>query len=88
MALIALTFGVAGATALYLAAPNQRLTARAIPARSSAMLGGGGLATALAILLQVLGPATAVFSLLTLVMTALTALPFIAAALAPRKTGK
>ncbi|MFT4027269.1 MAG: hypothetical protein QM676_10770 [Novosphingobium sp.] len=59
LAAISLTVG---ATCLYLRSPNQPLTKGDVPRRPMLILGAGGLAVSLALLLRVMGPATAVFT--------------------------
>ncbi|CAN7333365.1 hypothetical protein LJR225_001930 [Phenylobacterium sp. LjRoot225] len=76
--LLAVLLATAASVMLYLAAPNQRLLARR-PAAPTLVRGGGvSLVAALALLLRVAGPAVAVFALMTLTMTVLQALPFLA----------
>lgn len=68
-----------GASALYLASPNQRATARALP-RTLLMLAGYALLIAgLIALLQWSGPATAVFIWVTVATLVWTLVPPIAA---------
>jgi hypothetical protein len=70
---------LAGATLVYLAAPNQRLAVALLSRRT---LAGGGLLTlliALALLLGVAGPTTAVFIWMTLAMTVWSIVPLAAA---------
>lgn len=70
---------VAGASLLYLASPNQRAIARALPGKSLAAGGGVLLVGGLALLLQWAGPATAVFIWLTLAMLVWSVAPPLAA---------
>ncbi len=59
LAAISLTVGAA---CLYLRSPNQPLTKGDVPKGPMLILGLGGLAISLALLLQVMGSATAVFT--------------------------
>lgn len=70
---------VAGALLLYAAAPAQRLTAGPLPRRALALSGITALIAALALLLSLAGPATAVFILFTLAMTIWSIVPLAAA---------
>lgn len=75
---------LAGALALYAAAPNQLLLKR----RAGKLAGYAGLAVllaGLAVLLSWAGPGTAVFIFLTLAMLAWTVVPLAAAWLRSRK---
>jgi len=63
LALIAAIAGVIGATCLYLAAPHQVPLARAPNGRMLRAAGMCGLVIALALLLTIMGSATAVFTL-------------------------
>jgi hypothetical protein len=68
VAIVAVVLGAAGAFALYLASPNQRLLGRPLASRA----GGGacivGLLASLLLFRRVAGPATSVYLLLTVVM--------------------
>lgn len=77
MAVLATLSGLAGATAAYLASPNQTLLARRPQARGMLVRGGVLNLASLLLMFGVLGPAAAVFTWLTLLMAAWTALPFV-----------
>lgn len=64
-----------GALCLYVATPHQRLLATRPAPRPARVAGCVCLAAALAILLALMGPATAVFTWATGLMTAWTILP-------------
>ncbi len=66
---------IVGALLLYLASPNQRATARALPGTALAVAGGAVLALSLAALLRWAGPATAVFIWFTIAMMVWTLAP-------------
>jgi len=64
-----------GAVSLYLSTPNQRLLARRPARRAMQAIAGLSLTAALAILLALMGPATAVFTWTIGLMLAWTILP-------------
>ena len=68
IALAAVVLGAAGAFALYLCSPNQRLLAQPLALRAGTAACVVGLLCSLALFRRVAGPATAVYLLLTLVM--------------------
>jgi len=84
-ALLGLICAVTGASALYLASPNQQMLAQRIAPRIGCMLGIAALIVSLTSFLQVTGPATAVYVLLTAVMLIWTVLPLAFAWLRKRK---
>lgn len=73
--MLAVVMITGGAIALYLTSPNQKLLAARWPWWRGLVLGASGLLSGLVALLQVAGPATAVFRLLTLLMVVWTLLP-------------
>jgi hypothetical protein len=78
-ALLSLLSGIAmaaGSTLIYLCSPNQKWLSRALAARLWVPVGLGVLLVALVILLQISGPAAAVFILFTGVMLIWSLLPF------------
>lgn len=79
LALLSVIAGLAAGIFFYLASRNQRLTATPGPPRRNLALGAASSAACLAALLNIVGPASAVFLLLTLLMGVFTALPFLAA---------
>lgn len=79
MVLTGAAFGLTGGLLLYSASPNQRLWTHGAPGRLGGWSGLGCLVVSLTLLLQVMGSGAAVFTLLTLLMLVLTALPFLAA---------
>lgn len=76
-ALIAATVGVAGATCLYMAAPNQALLERTPDKRLLRIAGSCGLVIALGLLLTQMGSATAVFTWVIGLMLLWTVTPVI-----------
>lgn len=66
-AILAIALLIFGASALYLAAPHQQLLRVAAP-RSLALAGGLAIIVALIILLSIMGPATAVFTIFIALM--------------------
>ena len=68
MAIAAVAVGAAGAFALYLSSPNQRLLAPPLAPRAGGVACLVGLLGSLLLFLQVAGPATSVYLLLTVVM--------------------
>jgi len=68
IALGAVAASVAGTLLLYLATPHQKLTRRPLPKTPALVGGGAALVLALVLFLQLTGPATAVFVLMTAVM--------------------
>lgn len=78
LVLSAIAVATAGGVLLYLASPNQKLATRPGPGSRNATLGAALIGTGLALLLTKAGPVTAVFSLLTLMMALMSALPFLA----------
>lgn len=80
---IVLTLG--GATALYAAAPHQKLLAATLPPRRCAMVGALLMAAGLGALLTWAGPATAIFISLTMAMLAFSFVPVAVAWLRHRK---
>lgn len=74
-AVLAVASLAGGAACLYLATPHQRLLARPLAPRVGRLVGLAGLAAALAILLGVMGPATAVFTWATGLMALWTIAP-------------
>jgi uncharacterized membrane protein len=70
---------LAGAAALYLASPNQRLVFSPLPRRRIGWSGAVAIGAGLALLLQWAGPATAVFTAATLAMLVWSVVPPIAA---------
>lgn len=83
-AALAVILLVGGAACLYLAAPHQRLLPAPLP-RSAALAGVLGLFAALATLLALMGPATAVFAWTAGLMMAWTLLPIVIGWLRYRK---
>lgn len=77
-AIFATVFGVLSALLFYLASPNQKLLKASWPSRRGWAPGALCAGTALAMLLFVQGAAAAVFGLVTLLMTVLTLIPFLA----------
>ena len=76
---------IVAAAAFYLASPHQKLIGRTMPRR---LLAGAGLvfsAAALVLLLQLAGPATSVFILLTGLMLLWTVPPLLIAYLRARR---
>ena len=67
-----------GATALYVSAPHQVLLGGAVNRRLWRIAGGVLLAAALAMLLAMLGPATAVFTWMTGAMLVWSIVPVVA----------
>jgi len=78
LAIVAVAFGMAGALGFYLASPNQKLRAQHLPLRVGAGVGAAGMLVSLLSLLQVAGPATSVYLLLTLLMFLWSVVPLIA----------
>jgi hypothetical protein len=68
MAIVAVVLGAAGAFVLYLGSPNQSLLAQPLASGASGSACVVGLLGSLLLFLQVAGPATAVYLLLTVVM--------------------
>lgn len=62
LSLVAALALLTGATCLYLAAPHQVLTRRPVNRRALGIGGGIALVASIALLLAVMGPATAVFT--------------------------
>lgn len=79
---------VLGAGLLYLASPNQRLYAAALPLRLLALTGMLLLLVALLLLLQFSGSATSVFILLTGVMLMWTVPPMVIGYLRHKRGGE
>lgn len=77
-ALAAAALALAGAMALYAAAPHQRLLPKALP-RAGAAAGIAALAGSLALLLTISGPAAAVFVWITAAMTVWSIAPILVA---------
>lgn len=75
MALVAALLCATGAVLLYLASPNQQLARKPMRGRILAGLGGIALIGALALLLGVSGPATAIFVWMTLAMLVWSVVP-------------
>lgn len=76
---LAIVFNFAGAFALYLAAPRQRLLRSSLPAHATSIAGGASLALAFALYRQVAGPAASVFVLMTATMFLWTLPPLVIA---------
>lgn len=74
-AMLAVLVLAGGAFCLYLTVPHQRVLAVPLPSHAMRIVGFVGLAAALAILLALMGPATAVFSWTIGLMTAWTIPP-------------
>jgi hypothetical protein len=68
LALLAVLAGSIGAMAFYLASPNQKLLITPLPLRVGVVAGSVALFVSLLLFLNVAGPATSVYLLLTLVM--------------------
>lgn len=82
----AVVAGVAGALLVYLGAPNQRALGKPLAFRAAMGAGGLAIALSLALLLSVMGIATAIFALIVLLMLVWTLAPF--ATLGRRTSGK
>jgi hypothetical protein len=87
LAISAFLLLAAGATSLYLATAHQRLLARPPATPVLRVAGFGSLAAALAALLMLMGPATAVFTWTIGVMLAWTLPPVVIGWLRYRKEG-
>lgn len=83
--LLAVICALVGATALYLASPNQQALAQRISPRIGCILGIAALSISLMLFLRVAGPATSVYVLLTLVMLLWSLPPLLFAWLRQRK---
>lgn len=83
--LAATVAGLAASFVFYLGAPSQRVLAKRLSLTASLTSGGALTAFSLILFLQVSGPAASVFVLLTLIMAAWSALPFLMAVLRPGK---
>jgi hypothetical protein len=77
VAILAIVCGAAGAFALYLCSPNQRLLTQPLAPRAGVRASVVGLLASLLLFLQVAGPATSVFLLLTLAMFVWTIPPLV-----------
>lgn len=84
-AMLAITLLAGGAACLYVATPNQRLLARSPAPRFLRIVGLVCLVCALAVLLGLMGPATAVFTWMTGLMLAWTIPPVVVGWLRYRK---
>ena len=63
--LLAVIFNFAGAGALYLAAPKQRLLGASLPTRATMLVGAAALIVSFMLYRQVAGPAASIFILIT-----------------------
>ena len=87
MSLPGLVLVVAGSACLYLASPNQRMLARPWPRRPACVAGVLLLGSSQWALLQQMQPLAAVFCFVTVLMLALSALPYLGALVSLRRRG-
>src|SRR3546814_12329160 len=84
-AALAVLLLVGGAAGLYLTTSNQRLVAAPLPSRTARVAGLASLFAALALLLGLMGPATAIFTWMIGLMLAWTIPPVVIGWLRHRK---
>ena len=84
--LFAVASGLAASIAFYLGAPSQRLLEQRLASPVSLCAGAALTALSLVLFLQVSGPAASVFILITLIMGAWSALPFLMAVVKPGRS--
>ncbi|MEZ5983436.1 MAG: hypothetical protein R3C54_14135 [Parvularculaceae bacterium] len=83
--LLAVIFNIAGAGALYLSAPKQRLLGAPLPMRPTMLVGAAAMIVSFMLYRQVAGPAASVFILMTASMFFWTLPPLVIAWLDARR---
>ncbi|MEW5688387.1 MAG: hypothetical protein AB1942_26005 [Pseudomonadota bacterium] len=77
--ILAVALAAAGSVLMFLASPHQAFLKQPLRLRDALALGLAGLVASTVLFLQAIGPAAAVYCVLTVAMAVLTAAPFVAA---------